>query len=70
MVKLLLGGITRERRVAEITAGGFLSRHRITVPSSVRAALSALLEDDLVYRTDKDYIVYDYLFAEYLRTRS
>lgn len=68
VAKLLLKGIARERCVSEITAGGFLARHHITAPSSVRAALPALLENDLVYRTDKGYIVYDYLFAEYLRS--
>lgn len=67
VAKLLLKAVAKERTVQEITAGGFLSRHGIAAPSSVRAALPALLENDLLYRTTKGYIVYDYLFAEYLR---
>lgn len=68
VAKLVLKAVAKERCVAEITAGAFLAKHGITAPSSVRAALPALIEHDLVYRTDRGYIVYDYLFAEYLRT--
>ena len=65
----LLKAIADERVVSEITAGAFLARHGLTAPSSVRAALPNLIANDLVYRSESGYIVYDYLFAEYLRTR-
>lgn len=68
VAKLVLKAVAKERCVAEITAGAFLSKHGLSAPSSVRAALPALMEHDLIYRTSKGYIVYDYLFAEYLRT--
>ena len=45
-----------------------LRRHSLTAPSSVRTALPGLEERDLVYRSPDGYRVYDYLFAEYLRS--
>ena len=65
--KSLLRAIASEGRVRELTAAAFLRRHDLTAPSSVRAALPGLVERDLVYESPDGYMVYDYLFAEYLR---
>ena len=65
--KKLLRAIAREGKVRELTAGEFISRHSLTAPSSVRTALPVLENLDLVYRSSGGYMVYDYLFAEYLR---
>ena len=67
--KNLLRAIAVEGKVKELTAGEFLRRHSLTAPSSVRTALPSLIEHDLVYRAADGYMVYDYLFAEYLRKR-
>ena len=40
----------------------------VAVESLVRTALPGLEERDLVYRSSDGYMVYDYLFAEYLRS--
>ncbi len=66
--KALLKAIAAEGTVAEITSGAFLSRHGIAAPSSARTALPNLIETDLVYRSAAGYMIYDYLFAEYLRS--
>ena len=65
--KALLRAIAAEGKVAEITSGAFLARHGIAAPSSARTALTNLTGTDLVYRSAAGYMVYDYLFAEYLR---
>ena len=65
--RALLKAIASEGKVAEITSGAFLSRHGIVAPSSARSAMPNLTETDLVYRSDAGYMVYDYLFVEYLR---
>ena len=65
--KMLLRAIASEGKVRELTAGEFLRRHSLTAPSSVRTALPGLENHDLVYRSHDGYMVYDYLFAEYLR---
>ena len=63
----LLRAIASDGIVKELTAGEFLQRHSFAAPSSVRTALPGLVEHDLLYRAVDGYIVYDYLFAEYLR---
>lgn len=65
--RALLKAVAAEGTVAEITASDFLRRHGLAAPSSVRTALPVLLEHDLVYKSDAGYMVYDYLFADYLR---
>lgn len=67
--KKLLRAVASERRVPEITAGAFLRKHGLAAPSSVRAAVPALVERDLLYKADSGFVVYDRLFAEWLRSR-
>ncbi len=68
--RALLVAIAREGVVPEITSSAFLRKHGLSAPSSVRTALPVLMERDLVYRSEAGYIVYDYLFADYLRNTS
>ena len=56
--------------VAEPTSAGFLAANGLGGASTVRAALKDLAAKDIVYNTDGGWIVYDRLFAEYLRSRS
>ena len=53
--------------VPEPTSADFLSANGLRGASTVRAALKDLVGKDLVYKTDIGWIVYDRLFAEYLR---
>ncbi len=62
----LLKAIAAEGRVAEVTCGGFISRHRLRAASSVSAAMKTLDEADLVYRAEGGYEIYDKLFGIWL----
>ena len=62
-----LKAVAAERVVPEITASSFLRKHGLSAPSSVRTALPVLLDRDLLYRSESGYVVYDRLFADYLR---
>ena len=52
--------------VASPTSGEFLSRHGFKSHSTVRSALADLVDNDLLYRTDDGYVVYDRLFGIWL----
>ena len=38
------------------------------MPAQMRFALDSLLDDELLYRREDGYVVYDRLFAEWLRS--
>ncbi|MDR2556366.1 MAG: ATP-binding protein [Bacteroidales bacterium] len=62
----LLRAVAKERIVEQITAGDFIAKYELTNPSSVSRALKKLLEKELIYKSDKGYIVYDRFFALWL----
>lgn len=64
--KALLKAIAADGLAPELTSGDFIRRHGLSAPSSVRTALPNLVDRDLIYRAQSGYMVYDYLFAEYL----
>ena len=59
--------VARDGVVSEPTSADFLSANSLRGASTVRAALKDLASKDMVYKTDAGWIVYDRLFAEYLR---
>lgn len=63
----LLKAIAAEGVVAQPTSAEFIRGHRLMAPSSVRTALEALEEKDLVYRTGEGYMIYDRFMALWLR---
>ena len=63
----LLLAIAREGKVASPMANSFLKKHRLKAASSVKTALTALTERQLVYLYRGNYIVYDRFFAMWLR---
>ena len=63
----LVVAVARNGVVPEPTSADFLSANGLRGASTVRAALKDLVGKDLVYKTDIGWIVYDRLFAEYLR---
>ena len=63
----LLRAVAAERVVSEPMSAEFGRRHGLRAASSVRFALDSLLEDELLYKRDDGYVVYDRLFAEWLR---
>ena len=65
----LLSAIAAEGEAKGLLSGEFLQKHHLSATSSVRSALKVLLHNDLVYRTDNGYVVYDRIFGEWLRAR-
>lgn len=63
----LLRAVAKERVVAEPMSAEFGRKHSLRSASSVRFALAALVDDELLYRREDGYVVYDRLFAEWLR---
>lgn len=55
----LLKAIARDHIVAEPTGGDFIMRNHLKTASSVRVALKYLENNELCYKTEKGYIVYD-----------
>ena len=64
----LVMAIARNGIVSEPTSTGFLSRNGLRGASTVRAALKDLAGKDIAYKAEAGWIVYDRLFAEYLRS--
>ncbi len=55
----LLKAIAKEGIVSQPTAGKFIKEHKLSGASSVKAALNALADKELVYRAPEGYIIYD-----------
>ena len=55
----LLKAIARDNCVAQLQANDFLRKHELPSASSIKKALTALLDKDIVYQTARGYIVYD-----------
>ncbi len=62
----LIKAIAKEKKVKEITAGGFITKYGLTATSSVKSALSRMLEEEIVYRSPDGYMVYDRFFGQWL----
>ena len=67
--RALLRAVAADGCVAAPTSGDFLSRHGFKNHSTVRSALTNLIDGDLLYRTDNGYVVYDRLFGLWLARR-
>jgi len=63
----LLKAIANEEKVAQPQSNSFLQHYELTSASSVRKALAALTDKDLVYHTTEGYIVYDRFFDLWLK---
>ena len=55
----LLKAIAKDSCVAQLQANDFIRKHELPSASSIKKALTVLIEKDLVYQTSKGYIVYD-----------
>ena len=69
VAKKLLPAIAAARVVAEPTAQAFLADCGLSA-SSVRSSLADLCARELVYKSSEGYLVYERLFAEWLRASS
>ena len=66
--RAVLRAVAADGCVAEPTSGEFLSRHGFKSHSTVRSALADLINNDLLYRSDSGYVVYDRLFGIWIRS--
>jgi thymidine kinase len=55
----LLKAIAKEKVVAQINSGDFISKYRLKNASSVSRALKSLMNNELIYKSEKGYVVYD-----------
>lgn len=62
----LLKAIAKEGVVIEINGGDFISKYSLKAASSVNTSLAKLLRNEMVYRSEKGYIVYDRLLSLWL----
>ena len=64
---VLLQAIAREERVKSPLAQAFIKKYRLPALSSIKTALKALIDRQMVCQYDGQYIVYDRFFAIWLR---
>lgn len=65
----LMKAIAKEGCVKEILSGNFITKYRLRAASSVSTSLKKLTENELVYKTDTGYIIYDRIMDEWLRNQ-
>lgn len=63
----LLKAVAKEKIVAQINAGQFISKYGLKNVSSITRALSKLLEKELIYKSEKGYMVYDRFLGIWLQ---
>ncbi|MDR0799451.1 MAG: ATP-binding protein [Dysgonamonadaceae bacterium] len=64
----LLKAIAVEKKVSEPYEAGFMKKHNLTAPSSVRLALKSLMDKMLLLKDEDDnYFIYDRFFALWLK---
>lgn len=66
----VLRAVAKDGIVTAPTGKDFLSRHSLGATSTVASVISNLVEKELLYKTFNGYIVYDRLFAEWLKMES
>lgn len=62
----LLKAVAKEKIVAQINAGNFISKYGLKNVSSITRALNKMLENELIYKSEKGYIIYDRFFGIWL----
>lgn len=62
----LLRATAKEKIVPQINSGDFISKYKLKNASSVSRALNRLIKNELIYKTEKGYIVYDRFFSLWL----
>ncbi|MBB3188405.1 AAA family ATPase [Microbacter margulisiae] len=55
----LLKAVAKEKIVTQINAGQFISKYGLKNVSSITRALNKLLEKELIYKSERGYMVYD-----------
>ncbi len=68
--KMLLYAISQDDFVKEASSNDFMVRHALPSSSSIRLALSYLVENELVLETDRGYRIYNRFFSLWLKAKS
>jgi hypothetical protein len=55
----LLRAIAKEKIVAQINSGDFVAKYRLKNASSIHRALKTMTDNELIYKSEKGYMVYD-----------
>ena len=63
----LLIAIAKDSYVAQLQANEFIRKHELPSASSIKKALTVLKDKDLVYQTEKGYMIYDRFFDLWLK---
>lgn len=63
----VIRAIAAEKYVAEINAGDFISKYKLKNASSIHRALTKLLDNEVIYKYNNQYMVYDRLMGIWLR---
>ena len=62
----LMKAVAKEGKVKEITSGAFIARYDLKATSSIKTSLKKLLEDEVIYRSEDGYLIYDRFYGEWL----
>jgi len=62
----LLKAVAKEKLVQQINAGVFIAKYGLKNVSSITRALNKLIEKELIYKSEKGYMIYDRLFGLWL----
>ena len=66
----LLKAVAKEKIVPEINAGSFIAKYHLKAASSVNSSLTTLLNKEMLYKTEKGYIVYDRFLGIWLQQQA
>ena len=64
---LLLIALAHESGFQKITSSEFIKRYHLTNHSTVKRSIGALIDKDLVYEENRNYMVYDVFFSRWLQ---
>jgi uncharacterized protein len=61
-----LRAIASEGEAIQITSANFIKRYELNAPSSVKTALKALIEKEMIYRIDNSYLITNVILGRWL----
>lgn len=64
----LLKAVAKEKLVTQINSGDFIARYGLKNSSSVSRALNKLMDNEIIYKSGKGYIVYDRFLGLWLES--
>ena len=64
----VLTAIAIEGNAKLITSKDFISKHKLGTPSSVHSAVNSLLNKEMIYKEQNDYLIYDVFLERWLES--